>query len=103
MMNDPYASTMLWLGVLADLPINTRITDRAYQQEAIRRVCEAFDVGKRKTLLVMATGTGKTRTAMSLVDLMLPANQARRILFRRRPRRPRHASARRGLQAVHSV
>ncbi len=66
---------------LADLPINQKITDRAYQQEAIRRVCEAFDKGKRKTLLVMATGTGKTRTVMSLVDLMLQANQARRVLF----------------------
>ena len=36
--------------------------DRAYQHEAIRRVCEAFERGKRRALLVMATGTGKTRT-----------------------------------------
>ncbi len=41
--------------------INTDITDRPYQIEAIRRVCEAFESGKRKALLVMATGTGKTR------------------------------------------
>ena len=62
--------------------INTSITDRLYQQEAIRRVCEAFEQQhKRKSLLVMATGTGKTRTAMSLVDLFLRTNQARQILF----------------------
>jgi len=66
---------------VADIPINTAITDRSYQLEAIRRVGEAFATGKRKALLVMATGTGKTRTAMSLVDVFLRANQARRILF----------------------
>jgi type I restriction enzyme R subunit len=65
----------------AAAPINTQITDRAYQQEAIRRVCEAFERGKRRALIVMATGTGKTRVAMSLIDVMLRANQARRILF----------------------
>ncbi len=53
----------------------------AYQQEAIRRVCEAFDKGKRRALIVMATGTGKTRVATSLVDVLLRSNQARRILF----------------------
>jgi len=66
---------------LTTASINTDITDRAYQQEAIRRVCEAFEGGKRKALLVMATGTGKTRVAMSLVDIFLRTNQARRILF----------------------
>ena len=65
----------------AAVPINTQITDRAYQQEAIRRACEAFERGKRRALIVMATGTGKTRVAMSLIDVMLRANQARRILF----------------------
>ncbi len=65
----------------AAVPINTQITDRPYQQEAIRRVCEAFDRGKRRALIVMATGTGKTRVSMSLVDVLLRANQARRILF----------------------
>ncbi|MGB8644422.1 MAG: DEAD/DEAH box helicase family protein [Anaerolineae bacterium] len=66
---------------LASAPIQTAITNRGYQQEAIRRVCEAFDRGKRKALLVMATGTGKTRTVMSLIDLFLRTNQARRVLF----------------------
>ncbi len=66
---------------LGAIPINVAITNRAYQQEAIRRVCEAFEQGKRRALLVMATGTGKTRTAMSLADVFLRANQARRALF----------------------
>ncbi len=63
------------------IPINTAITNRAYQQEAIRRVSEAFEQGRRRALLVMATGTGKTRTAMSVVERFLRANWARRILF----------------------
>ena len=56
---------------LSTISINTAITDRDYQIEAIRRVTEAFDGGKRKALLVMATGTGKTRTVMSLIDGIL--------------------------------
>lgn len=63
------------------IPINTTITNRLYQQEAIRRVCEDFKQNKRRALLVMATGTGKTRTTMSLVDIFLRTNQARKILF----------------------
>lgn len=61
--------------------INNTIVDRAYQHEAIRRVSESFEKGKRKALIVMATGTGKTRTAMGLIDVFMRANQARRILF----------------------
>jgi len=66
---------------LPDAIINTDITDRVYQQEAIRRVSEEFEEGKRRTLLTMATGTGKTRVAMSLVDIFMRSNQAQRILF----------------------
>jgi len=66
---------------LAQTSINPQIASRLYQHEAIRRVVEAFDAGKRRALLVMATGTGKTRTTVALVDLFLRANQARRILF----------------------
>jgi len=67
---------------LTAVEINQRITDRPYQLEAIRRLCEVFERDKkRRALLVMATGTGKTRVAMSLTDLFMRANQARRILF----------------------
>jgi type I restriction enzyme R subunit len=61
--------------------INNTIVDRAYQHEAIRRVSEEFEKGKRKALLVMATGTGKTRAIMGLIDVFMRADQAKRILF----------------------
>jgi type I restriction enzyme, R subunit len=66
---------------LAATQINTKIAGRVYQQEAIRRICEAFESGKRRALLVMATGTGKTRTAMALIELFLQTNQAQKVLF----------------------
>lgn len=66
---------------LSETAINRQIVNRGYQHEAIRRISEAFEERKRKALLVMATGTGKTRTAMGLIDLFLRTNQARRILF----------------------
>jgi len=67
---------------LAAAAIDHAITDRPYQLEAIQRLCEAFeDKKKRRALLVMATGTGKTRVAMSLVDIFMRTNQARKILF----------------------
>lgn len=66
---------------LSETPIDPEISGRSYQQEAIRRVAEAFEAGQRKALLVMATGTGKTRTSMGLIDLFLRTRQAERVLF----------------------
>jgi type I restriction enzyme R subunit len=66
---------------LKSMGINTAITERDYQTEALRRVATAFDAGKQRVLLVMATGTGKTRVAMSLIDMFLRSQQAERILF----------------------
>ncbi|MBV6400000.1 MAG: hypothetical protein CNIPEHKO_00281 [Anaerolineales bacterium] len=66
---------------LSSVEIDNKIVDRSYQHEAIRRVGEAFTNGKRKALIVMATGTGKTRTTMGLIDVFMRSNQARRILF----------------------
>lgn len=57
------------------------ITDRAYQQEAIKHILEDITQGQRHFLLVMATGTGKTRTVVSLVDLLMRANWIQRVLF----------------------
>jgi len=59
----------------------TNIAGRMYQLEAIRRVAETFDRGKRKALLVQATGTGKTRVAVSICELLTRSNWAKRILF----------------------
>jgi len=49
---------------LTAVPINARISDRAYRQEAVRRVCQTFDQGRRWALIVMATGTGETRVVI---------------------------------------
>lgn len=62
--------------------VNPAIVNRSYQSEAIRRIAEDFDQRKsRKALLVMATGTGKTRTAIALIDLLIKANWVKRVLF----------------------
>ncbi len=66
---------------LSETAIDAKISGRSYQQEAIRRVAESFEEGKRKALLVMATGTGKTRTSMGLIDLFLRTRQAEKVLF----------------------
>ncbi len=66
---------------LSEIPIDDGITDRYYQKEAIRAVCEGISRGERKHLLVMATGTGKTRTAASLVDVLSRGGQVTNILF----------------------
>lgn len=61
--------------------INADIAGRPYQVRAIRAVGHAFDQRRRAALLVMATGSGKTRTTIALVDQMMKANWARRVLF----------------------
>jgi type I restriction enzyme R subunit len=64
-----------------DVPISPRIVDRPYQIEAVKRVLEGIEKGKRKFLIVHATGTGKTRVAMALIDVLLRANRAQKVLF----------------------
>jgi len=64
-----------------EVAANPHIAGRMYQIEAVRRVVEKFAEKKRKALLVQATGTGKTRVAVSLCDAMIKANWAKRILF----------------------
>jgi type I restriction enzyme R subunit len=67
---------------LTSVPANKSIVNRDYQLEAVKRIGEAFEQQrKRKSLLVMATGTGKTRTAMAIVDIFIRTNQAQHILF----------------------
>lgn len=66
---------------LADQTINKEIAGRYYQEEAIKRVSEDLEKGKRGALLVMATGSGKTRTAAAIVDLLTKTNWTKRILF----------------------
>lgn len=67
--------------ILATQTINNDITDRPYQHEAIRCVTEALDKKSREALLIMATGTGKTRVSASIIDLLSKANWVKRVLF----------------------
>ncbi|MGJ8648329.1 MAG: DEAD/DEAH box helicase family protein [Marinomonas colpomeniae] len=69
---------------LKDVALNTDIAGkgRPYQRLAIESVCEQFSEEKqRKSLLVMATGTGKTRTTIALVDLLMRAGWVKNALF----------------------
>ena len=67
---------------LALMQPKQEITGRYYQMEAAARVMEEFGTKRRrKSLIVMATGTGKTRLAIALVDMLMRANWARRVLF----------------------
>lgn len=61
--------------------VDLKIAGRPYQIEAIRAALEAVEKKRRKFLMVMATGTGKTRTCMGLVDVLTRTNHAQRVLF----------------------
>lgn len=61
--------------------INDEITNRAYQKKAIQAVCDTLEEKQRKALLVMATGSGKTRTSISMVDVLQRYGWVKNILF----------------------
>lgn len=61
--------------------INTKIAGRDYQIAAIRAVMEAIERKRRKFLLIMATGTGKTRTCIAFVEALMRGGWAERVLF----------------------
>lgn len=66
---------------ITDLKISDEITNREYQKRAIRAICEHFNTMHRRGLLVMATGTGKTRVSISLCDVLMRNGWAKNILF----------------------
>ena len=66
---------------LSEAPIDTDIVGRYYQIEAIRSIAKVLENRGREALLVMATGSGKTRTAAALVDVLSKCNWAKRVLF----------------------
>lgn len=67
---------------LAGATVNKDIVERYYQERAIRRIGESFESDRqRKALVVMATGAGKTRTVIALVEMMMRRNWAKRVLF----------------------
>ena len=66
---------------LKHIYIANNIANRPYQLEAVKKVCESFEQKHRRALVVMATGTGKTRTAISLVDVLTSKNWVQNVLF----------------------
>ncbi len=67
---------------LAHILIDKKIAGRYYQEAAVKAVCKSFDENnRRRALLVMATGSGKTRTVISLVDVLLQHGWVKNILF----------------------
>jgi type I restriction enzyme R subunit len=66
---------------LAQATLSNTIAGRYYQQRAIRAICESLEQGRLKALLVQATGTGKTRIAISLTDVLTRCNWVKRVLF----------------------
>lgn len=66
---------------ISDLSINDEITNRPYQKMAITAMCERLNSNRRRGLLVMATGTGKTRVAISLVDVLTRNKWIKNVLF----------------------
>lgn len=69
------------LNNITNTRIDPNISDRYFIQEACTAVCEAFNSKRRKALIVMATGTGKTRCAISIVDVLQKFNWAKNVLF----------------------
>ena len=67
---------------LSHVSVNRSIAGRYYQEAAIKAVCDALDKkNRRKALLVMATGSGKTRTVIALCDVLLQFGWVKNILF----------------------
>ena len=66
---------------LSDAIINDAISGRYYQKNAIKAVCSALENKERKALLVMATGSGKTRTVISIVDVLMRKGWIKNVLF----------------------
>lgn len=67
---------------LTDIQVDKNIAGRYYQEGAIKAVCHTFDAkNRRKALLVMATGSGKTRTAVALCKVLLERGWVKNILF----------------------
>lgn len=66
---------------ITDFTVKDSITDRHYQKMAIKAVCEHYNSKHRRGLLVMATGTGKTRVAISFVDVLQRNGWVKNVLF----------------------
>ena len=61
--------------------VDQNIVNRVYQNESVQKICEVFSNGRRRSLLVLATGTGKTRVSIAASDVLLKNNWVKNILF----------------------
>lgn len=68
-------------GKITDMKVRTDIAGREYQQQGIHSVCEWMNSMHRRALLVMATGTGKTRTSIALTELLMRNGWVKNMLF----------------------
>ena len=66
---------------ITNVKIDNNITNRGYQKQAITAICDRLNKKHRRGLLVMATGTGKTRVAISLVDVLSKCGWIKKVLF----------------------
>ena len=66
---------------LKNITVDKNIAGRYYQEGAVKAVCDSLGKNRRKALLVMATGSGKTRTVISLCDVLLQHGWVKNILF----------------------
>lgn len=66
---------------ITDFSFNMDIANRPYQRVALTKILEVFNAKRRKALLVLATGTGKTRTAISLTEILTRHDWIKNVLF----------------------
>lgn len=66
---------------LKNIMVDPKIAGRYYQEGAVKAACDTFARNRRKALMVMATGSGKTRTVIALCDVLLQHGWVRNILF----------------------
>lgn len=66
---------------ITNVKIDDNITNRGYQKQAITAICDRLNKRHRRGLLVMATGTGKTRISISLVDVLAKSGWVKNVLF----------------------
>jgi len=66
---------------ISSVEFDDAIANRPYQKKAVQAVCDSLESGQRKALLVMATGSGKTRVSISLVDVLQRNGWIKHILF----------------------
>lgn len=67
--------------LFSKLKIRKDIINRDYQIEAVNRILDGIERGKRKFLIVQATGTGKTRVSMALIDILIQSKRVQKVLF----------------------